>query len=249
MSAPLVALTTGLELASGPFAKPRVTVYSAYLDALQPLGLAPVLVTPAHSIEAVESLLAACDGLVLSGGGDIDPIHFGQAPSPHLDYVLPARDAVEFAALRIALEREIPILGICRGCQVMNVHLGGTLYQDLGSDRPGSAGHRQDTWTDRVHTIDVTHGSRLHEAIGSNKLKVNTFHHQAIDAVAAPLDVTAIADDGVIEAVEVRGHPWAVAVQWHPERHEASAPDTDPDRRLFAAFADVVMARRGASLR
>jgi putative glutamine amidotransferase len=85
-------------------------------------------------------------------------------------------------------------------------------------------------------------------AIGSSKLKVNTFHHQAIDAVAPSLDVTAIADDGVIEAVEVRDHPWAVAVQWHPERHEASAPDTDPDRRLFAAFAEVVVSHRGASL-
>lgn len=248
MSAPLVALTSGLDLQAGPFGKPRVTVYSAYLDALQPLGLAPVLVTPAHSIGAVEALLAACDGLVLSGGGDIDPIHFGQAPSPHLDYVLPARDAVEFAALRIALDRGIPVLGICRGCQVMNVHLGGTLYQDLNTDRPGSAGHRQDTWTDRVHQIGITEGSRLHMAIGSSKLKVNTFHHQAIDAVAPSLDVTAIADDGVIEAVEVRDHPWAVAVQWHPERHEASAPDTDPDRRLFAAFAEVVVSHRGASL-
>jgi putative glutamine amidotransferase len=248
VSAPLIALTTGLELTAGPYEKPRVTVYSAYIDALQPLGLAPVLVTPAHSLEAVQSLLVACDGLVLSGGGDIDPVHFGQAPSPHLDYVLPARDAVEFAALRIALQREIPILGICRGCQVLNVHLGGTLYQDLAADRPGSTGHRQNTWTDRVHEIDVMPGSRLRTAVGSDKLRVNTFHHQAIDVVAGGLEVTAIADDGVIEAVEVRDHPWAVAVQWHPERHEATAPDTDPDRRLFATFADAVTSHRGASL-
>lgn len=247
MSAPLIALTSSLDLAAGPFAKPRVTVYSAYLEALQPLGLAPVLVTPAHSVEAVEALLDACDGLVLSGGGDIDPTHFGESPSPLLDYVVPSRDAVEFAALGSALQREIPVLGICRGCQVMNVYLGGTLYHDLATDRAGGANHRQThSWTERSHDIDVTPGSRLHAAIGSHSLTVNTFHHQAINRVASALDVTAVAADGVIEAVEVRDHPWAVAVQWHPERHEASAPDSDPDRRLFAAFAAAVHSRRGA---
>ncbi len=243
---PLIALTTSLDLAAGPLQVPRVTLYRAYIDALQALDLAPVLITPAHSMDAVRAVLEACNGLVLSGGGDIDPIHFGEAPSPHLDYVLPSRDAVEFEALRLALQRDLPVLGICRGCQVMNVHLGGTLFQDLGEDRPGSDGHRQASWGERSHNIEVTLGSRLHAAIGTRRLHVNTFHHQAIRDVAPALDVTAVADDGVIEGVELRDQQWAVGVQWHPERSDASAPDSDPDRRLFAAFADAVRSRRGA---
>jgi putative glutamine amidotransferase len=247
VTAPLVALTTSLETNAGPFGRARVTLYSAYIDALQPLGIAPVLVTPAHSLASVEALLAVSDGLVLSGGGDIDPVHFGQAPSPLLDYVLPERDQVEFAALRIAIEREIPVLGICRGCQVLNVFLGGTLVQDIAAERPASGPHRQTgSWAGRSHAVTVTPGSILHTAVETTTIDVNTFHHQAIRDVAPSLEVTGVAEDGLIEAVESIEHPWLLAVQWHPERTEETAPESDPDRRIFLAFAGAVLARRAA---
>lgn len=247
MIAPLVALTTSIDPAAGPYAQPRVLIYGAYLDALQLHGLAPVLVTPGHARSAVEALLDRCDGLVLSGGGDIDPVRYGEEPLPLLDAVSTARDAMEFAALDIALARGIPVLGICRGCQVMNVHLGGTLFQDVDTQRPGNIGHRQTrSWHERSHDVTVEAGSLLFESVGVSAFHVNTFHHQAVKDVAPRACVTAVAEDGLIEGIEYRDHPWAVGVQWHPERYEAKAPDADPDRRLFSAFANAVTAQQDA---
>lgn len=247
MSVPLVALTTALEAKAGPHQKPRVTLNAAYIDALQRMGLAPLLLTPAHDAASLEALLDTCDGLVLSGGGDVEPSRYGASPGPILDSVLPARDEMEFAALGLALDREIPVLGICRGCQVMNVYLGGTLVQDIDTERPGAIGHRQTgSWNARSHDVRVVPGSKLHAAVGTTAFHVNTFHHQAIRDVAPSLTVTAVAEDGLIEGVESSTHPWVVGVQWHPERHEATSPDSDPDRRLFAAFHEAVLARRGA---
>ncbi|MCI0434895.1 MAG: gamma-glutamyl-gamma-aminobutyrate hydrolase family protein [Gemmatimonadetes bacterium] len=243
MSASLVALTTAIEPQSGPYSQPRVSIYAAYIDALQLNGLAPVLLTPGHSLAAIEALMDHCDGLVLSGGGDVDPARYGERPAPLLDAVSHARDAMEFGALELALGRGIPVLGICRGCQVMNVHLGGTLFQDIDTERPGSVGHRQTgAWHERSHDVTVEPGSRLHEAVGVGEFHVNTFHHQAIRDVAPHTRIVATAEDGLVEAIELRDHRWAVGVQWHPERREASAPDGDPDRRLFAAFAGAVLA-------
>ena len=241
MISSLVALTTSIDPAAGPWAQPRLLIYGAYLDALQLHGLAPVLVTPGHTRSAVEALLERCDGLVLSGGGDIDPARYGEEPLPLLDSVSPARDAIEFAALDFALARGIPVLGICRGCQVMNVHARGTLFQDVDAQRPGNVGHRQaGSWHERSHDVTVEPDSLLYAAVGVRTFHVNTFHHQAIKDVAPRARVTAIAEDGLIEGIEYRDHPWAVGVQWHPERHEAKAPDADPDRCLFSAFAGAV---------
>lgn len=246
-AAPLVGLTTTSVARGGSHNRPQVLLYSAYIRALEASGLAPVLLTPHHGARSVESLLEHCGGLVLSGGEDVDPRRYGEEPHPQLGSVAPERDEMEMAALSYALERSLPVFAICRGIQVLNVFLGGTLYQDLGAQYPTELRHAQDApWSDRTHRVTVHDDSILRKIVGTGELLINSFHHQAIRAVAPGLRVTAVAEDGLVEAVEATQHPWVVGVQWHPERHEAHAPDSDPDRRLFAAFADTVLSTSGA---
>jgi len=243
---PLVALTTSREPSAGSHRRPQVTLYEAYVHALEDVGLASVLISPAHSPSSVETLLESCDGLVLTGGGDVDPARYGENAGAILDSVSPERDAVEFAALDAATRRQLPILGICRGVQVMNVYFGGSLYQDIEGERAGAPHQQKASWSARVHDIALDPGSRLCAIMGTTRIRTNSFHHQAIKQVAPSLSVTARAEDGLVEAVEMQNYPWGLGVQWHPERHDANAPATDPDKRLFAAFAEAV-ARRAQS--
>ncbi len=154
------------------------------------------------------------------------------------------RDNTEFTALQAALQRRLPVLGICRGIQVLNVFLGGTLYQDIDRDLlHARAGHAQSpTWSAQVHDVVLEPDSRLAGIVGKTRLRTNSFHHQSVHAPAPSLIVTGVAGDGVIEAVEMRDYPWGVAVQWHPERQDANPSVSDADRRLFAAFGAAVMA-------
>lgn len=245
---PLVALTTSFDPAAGSHGRPQVVLYGAYISALDAAGLAVVLVSPSHSPDAINALLSRCHGLALSGGGDIDPELFGEAPLPGLDSVSRERDETEFLALRLAMERRMPIFGICRGLQVMNVCFGGTLYQDIDRDRHGPSVKHQQTgpWGARAHDVTVEDGSLLHRIVGEPMLHINSFHHQAVRDVAPTLTVSAVAEDGLVEALEIRDYPWGLSVQWHPERHEATAPHHDPDRLLFRAFADSVCTFRDA---
>jgi putative glutamine amidotransferase len=243
---PLVALSSAFAPEAGRHQQPQVQLYSAYITSLDQLGLAAVLLTPFHTARTLRALIEHADGLVLSGGGDIDPERYGQEPGPMLDWVDPMRDEMEMTALGLAVQREIPVLGICRGCQVLNVYFGGTLYQDIESERPTPVEHQQaGPWGARSHDVAVAPSSRLHDIVECDTIHINSFHHQAIRDVAPTLKATGVADDGIIEAVESDDHPWLVGVQWHPERGEATTPDTDPDRRLFAAFRQAVVERQG----
>jgi putative glutamine amidotransferase len=239
---PLVALTTSQLRESGAHARPSVFLYTSYIAALENFGMTPVLITPAHSKQSIDAILSSCGGLILSGGEDVDPARYGAAPSPALGSVMPERDEMEFHALGSALARDLPVFAICRGLQVLNVHLGGTLYQDLASEQPpGDITHQQRTpWSTKAHDVRVDADSMLCEIVGTDHFSINSFHHQAISQVAPSLRVVARAEDGLVEAVESRDHAWVLGVQWHPERHEAAAAETDPDKRLFSAFRDVV---------
>ena len=238
---PLVALTTTIDARGGDYLQPRIALYANYIAALERAGLTPVLVTPGHSAEAIKQLVSLCAGLVLSGGDDIDPSQYGDDPIPQLGTVNPPRDLAECRALDAAVERDLPVLGICRGHQLINVYFGGTLCQDIPTEMGEAASHVQGTpWGSHHHEATVIPGSRLAEAVGREQLEINSYHHQAIRHVAPPLEVTARADDGLVEAVESREHRWVVGVQWHPERHEARAADSDPNVRLFHAFAAAV---------
>jgi gamma-glutamyl-gamma-aminobutyrate hydrolase PuuD len=242
---PLVALTTTTRVPEGSHARRQeIALYALYISVLDEVGLTPVLITPAHSARSIRDLLENCSGLVLSGGEDVDPARYGETPLPELGRVNTARDEMEFAALAAAFERSIPILGICRGCQVLNVHMGGSLYQDIDTQHPGELMHRQrEPWNSRTHEATIESGSQLARILGTERLCINSFHHQAIKNVAPGLRVTAHADDGLVEAVEANDQPWVIGVQWHPERHEATAPETDPDRLLFNDFRRAVVAR------
>ncbi len=239
---PLVAVTSTIVPEAGPYRRPEIALYAIYVHVLERIGLASLLVTPAHALRSLPVLLDRCDGLILTGGEDVDPARYGEAPLPGLGIVKPERDRVELATLKLALDRRLPVLAICRGCQLLNVCCGGTLYQDLPTQRPGTAlMHRQaEAWERRTHLARIAPGSRLESIVGSAELLINSFHHQGIKDVGAGLEVVAWAEDGTIEAIEARDHPWTLGVQWHPERHEAAAPARDPDRRLLLAFRDAV---------
>ncbi len=208
-----------------------------YVEGVAEAGGVPVVLPPVVGVRGAEALLDGMDGLLLSGGSDLDPGYYGERPVPELGITIPERDAFEMALLEHALRQKIPILGICRGMQVLNVALGGTLYQDLPSqmDHMVLLGHRQETpkWQP-THEVEVDGGSKVAEILGTDELKVNSYHHQAIKELASGLIAVAHAPDGVIEAVESGdlSKRWAIGVQWHAEAMRDAGPE---HRNLFEA--------------
>jgi len=218
----------------------RVALNTAYVRALLRVGVIPFAAPPILDPTNAADALRPVDGLVLSGGEDVHPGRYGAAPSPALGEVDESRDAIELALIREARAQGKPILAICRGIQVLNVALGGTLYQDLPSQRPGPIDHRD---VHGRHALKVAPNTLLAETVGAGPLSVNSRHHQAIRDLAPPLVATAWAEDGLIEAVEFAipaPEPWMLAVQWHPEDLTEAA--------LFAGFARA-LARTPAAAR
>jgi putative glutamine amidotransferase len=234
--APLVIVTATTELLRN---RARVRVNEAYTDALAAAGLIPMILAPVDPLIAVAALRNVA-GLVLTGGEDVDPALFGEAPHRTTSVPHPGRDAYELALARAASLHRVPTLAICRGAQVMNVALGGTLVQDIATQRPISAEHDLSARrTERVHGVAIDPDSRLARVAGATEIRTNSSHHQSADHVASELRVTARSDDGIVEALEARDPEWwMLAVQWHPE--ELTRTSEDWDRRLFAAFADAV---------
>ncbi len=237
-SAPLIGVSTSITVAKHP---ERAYLNSAYLHAVQQAGGVPVPLPPQISAASLEQLGAGLHGLLLTGGGDVDPALFGEAPHHTLYDVAPARDTLETAALTLALRRGLPVLAVCRGIQVLNVALGGSLYQDVGTDPGTQIPHSQTEPRDQpTHKVKVTPGSRLAETLGADELEVNSMHHQAIKRLGRGLTAVAWAPDQVVEGAELDDPTrFVLGVQWHPEElvgHSESA------RRLFAAL--VAAARR-----
>jgi len=233
-SRPLIGVTTSLSIGTSP---ERAYVNSAYLFAVQQAGGVPVPLPPQLSAASLTRLARGLDGLLLTGGGDVDPALFGEAPHPTVDEVAPARDTLETAVVRIALERGLPVLAVCRGVQILNVALGGSLYQDVDSD-PGTAiRHRQAEPRDHAtHPVSVKSGSRLAETLGVDELDVNSMHHQAVKALGEGLVPVAWAPDQLIEGVEMTDSSrFVLGVQWHPEE---LCRDSESARRLFAALVN-----------
>ena len=214
----------------------RTGVNAAYVRALLVAGGVPLILSPLLGASLAGSALDGCDGLLLTGGEDVDPSWYGADPSPHLSPPSQDRDLFELALFAVARQRELPILGICRGIQIINVALGGTLYQDLPSERPGSVEHRPPGARDsRSHGVRLQPGSRAAQVLGAINVTVNSSHHQAIKELAPGLVASGWTSDELIEAAESGpGDPWILAVQWHPE--EMHADRQAPEHGLFQAL-------------
>lgn len=235
-SPPRIGVTTYRERASyGVWDQDSAVLPGTYLDAVAQAGGLPLLLPPVG--DAYDVLLDAVDGLLLSGGADIGPAHYGEPAHELTDVPRTDRDTFEFGLLRAALDRGMPVLGVCRGCELLNVAFGGTLVQHL-PDALGHDRHRPAPAEFGVSRITLAAGSTLGGVLGG-ELKARCYHHQAIGRIADGLTPVGWSDDGVVEAVELPGAPFVLGVQWHPE-------ETPEDPRLLRAFVQAAVQRRDA---
>lgn len=228
---PLIGLTTYREQARwGSWDVPAVLLPASYPDAVADAGGEPVLL-PTGALTA--DVVSRLDGLILAGGADVEPARYGQLPGPHTTVVRPDRDQAELTGLTTALKRDLPVLAICRGMQLLNVALGGDLVQHL-PDLPATHTHDPGPGLFAPRQVRIALGSTLHALLGDTALAA-CHHHQALGRIAPDLTVSALAEDGTVEAVEAVGKAFCVAVQWHPEATE--------DRRLFVGHVEAARSR------
>lgn len=210
--APLIGIT-------GNFSDGNLSLAQGYYQSVIRAGGVPLIIPPYEDTDLLINTLDTLDGILLSGGGDINPLFLGKEPSQGLHSVNPYRDRQELMLVRLAANRQIPILGICRGIQIMNAALGGSLCQDIYTEADGTPlKHSQEM--DRAfasHTINIAKDSLLYRIMRTEKLPVNSFHHQAVKAPAPGFRISATAPDGIIEAIESTEHKSMLGVQWHPE--------------------------------
>jgi putative glutamine amidotransferase len=234
---PLIGVTSGRS--PRPPNRFQYAVNSEYVAAVEEVG--GIAVTLPAQPKAVPELIAALDALILTGGGDIDPVHYGQPLHPATRSIDPDRDRFELDLTRMAVERRLPVLGICRGIQVLNVALGGTLIQDVPDQVPAALVHQTpEDAPIATHHVRLQANSRLAALIHSTGLLTNSDHHQAIQLLASTLRAVGWSQDGVVEAVESTDQAFVVGVQWHPE---LLFRDAAPHRRLFAGLVEVCASR------
>jgi len=210
-----------------------------YSWCVEAAGGTPVLLPRMTSAEAQARAVSRCDGLVFAGGTDLGPHLYGKTMTALVRRVVPERDEFELALLRLALERGLPLLAICRGLQLLNVGLGGTLFRDLATEHPGEVFHEtgQCPKHEPTHPVRLEAGSVLDRAWGGGPVWVNSFHHQGIDALGAGLRPVAWSDDDLVEAVEHPGFPMVLGVQWHPEMMAECHPEQLAPFRLLVEKA------------
>ncbi len=240
---PIIGITCDLDLGTGretrsPGRKVHV-LYDDYVQAILTSGGLPVLLPAIMGDGNRMSYVERIHGLVIPGSpADIDPDYYGEEPHLRLGPVNPLRTDFEVQLTRLAVRRGLPVFGICGGAQVLNVALGGSLYQDIPSQIPKA--HKHSGASERAHTVDIVPGTRLAAIVGTHELRVNSLHHQAVKVPGQGMGVSASARDGVIEAVEIPGQPFVIGVQWHPER---LFMEDETAQRLFAAFVQTATAR------
>ena len=234
---PLIGVTMSTT-ADGPSGAtpPRAWLNNAYLRAVQEAGGIPILLPPHLDARGLDALWSRLDGVLLTGGGDVDPGRFDEARHPTVALVSDARDRLEIEVAERAMHAGRPLLAICRGIQVLNVALGGSLYQDVASDTGSTIAHTQTAPRDQpTHLVKVMgEGTRLGTTLGAPEVEVNSMHHQAIKRLGRGLREVAWAPDGIIEGVEsTEANTFVLGVQWHPEELCANDPAA---RNLFAAL-------------
>jgi putative glutamine amidotransferase len=231
---PLVGLPT-LAIPPGP-KPPRFGINQSYVRALTAAGCAPVLIPLIDDDERLRAIYDRLDGIVFPGGADVAPQEYGEEPIGDLNVVEAPRDRIELTLARWAFADDLPTLGICRGQQVLNVALGGSLWQDLRHQGVTSVDHSDADGRARtamMHRVRLDPDSRLAQLIDETSVEVNSLHHQAVKTVAPPLKVTGTSPDGVIESLESDDRRFLIAVQWHPEEIDG----LPWIQRLFAGFA------------
>lgn len=212
-----------------------------YVEGIREQGAIPMVLPLCDDPEVLDYFLSACDGFLLTGGHDVSPLLYGEEPLACCEVTSALRDSMDSYILKGAISRRKAVLGICRGIQIMNVALGGSLYQDLPLQHPSAVSHYMTPPYDRtVHEVCITAGSPLEKLLGSTHIGVNSYHHQAVKQLAEGLEVMAVSPDGLVEAVRLEGHPFCWAVQWHPE---FSYMSDENSRRLFSAFLKASVAQ------
>lgn len=220
--------------------KRSVSVGQSYEQAVLRAGGIPVLLPVLPRREEMGEILARIQGVIVTGGPDINPILYGGRMHPNVKGVDLLRDEADLHLVKLAYELKVPLLGICRGFQVINVAFGGTLYTDVNEQHPGSLFHT--CYPDRPldllsHSVRLVTGGRLADILQQDELRVNSLHHQGIRTVGAGLAVTAVAEDGLVEGIEISEMPFGLGVQWHPELMPADTPSNTLFRALILAAA------------
>ena len=213
---------------SGTFGTNNITqVNSTYINSVIRAGGIPVVLPINGDKEVMKGMIESIDALIMTGGEDIDPIYYNEEPIPQQGEIVPERDAFDIEMIKFAVERDIPVLGVCRGHQLMNVAFGGTLYQDIPSQvKTKVIKHSQKapSWYG-THKVELEKGSILADVLNKTSVYTNTFHHQAVKDVAPNFIVTARTSDGVVEAIEMKGNKKVFGVQFHPEAPTAKGSD------------------------
>ncbi len=229
---PLIGITTAGQLGTSLFC-----VRGEYVDAVRLAGGLPILLPPGEPDPG--AILERVDGLILSGGGDIEPTLYNGSSHPTVYNVDQQRDRFELALAKLVLATDIPVLGICRGLEVLVVATGGNLVPHLPDEFGEAIAHRSHQSRHSEHTVKICPKSRLASTIGITEAHIVSWHHQAVRTVPAGWRVTAKAGDGVIEALEHETHPWAIALQWHPEM----APHDPHQQRIFQSLVEAARDR------
>jgi putative glutamine amidotransferase len=225
---------------------PMTALNEVYTRAVARAGALPVVIPVGLANDSLLALLSQLDGVLFSGGGDVETSRYHGLDHPSVSGVDPDRDRLEVLLVEQVVPRGIPFLGICRGIQVINVALGGTLYSHIADQHAGALKH--DYYPDYprdhpAHEVQLVAGSRLAEILGVTQVVTNSLHHQSLQQSAPGLRILAHAPDGIVEAVEYVGHPFGLAVQWHPEW----MPDSLPMQALFRAFCAAASQARDAA--
>lgn len=241
---PIVGVPSAFQEPEDEFGRGASVVPQSYLRALEVAGAAPLLIPITERESTLRALYAHIDGLLLVGGVDIDPARYGESPHPALGKVDAQRDWVELTITPWALADGLPVFGICRGIQTLNVVAGGPLWQDITAQAPEALRHTyypDHPYNRLSHSVQLERGSRLAKILGDLEVKVNSLHHQAIKEMGAGLHATARAPDGMIEGIESNDGAWVVGVQWHPEWLLEDVPRM---KRLFEGFVIACKERR-----
>lgn len=232
MKKPLIGITSNLNEGE------LVTLGQDNVSSIIQANGVPLILPSISDMDAIRRMAEAIDGLLVTGGGDVDPTQFGEEPHPKLGEVSPERDYFEINLIREVLKKDKPVLAICRGMQIVNVVMGGDLYQDIYAQSGAQLQHQQKAprWH-TSHFIDVDKDGLLYKIVGETKIKVNSYHHQAIRRVAEGFHVSAKASDGIIEAIESKEHRFVLGVQWHPEN--ITKKGDVYSQNIFKAFVEA----------